>query len=82
MRKGYRLQERGEAPGSMVETGGGGETAEGQVRIDFSGGDGNPAGLARAREGLRGRALTAMGEVEVREYQYAGTEAGETQVGG
>ena len=35
MREGYRLRGRGEAPGSIAETGGRGETSEGHVRRDL-----------------------------------------------
>ena len=38
--------------------------------------------MAGGKEGRRGSFLTATGEVEAREYWYAGTETGDARVGG
>ena len=70
-----------ESPGAMAETGGSIETDEGHS-IRYFGGDGNMAGVERAKEELRGRALTATGEGEARDYRYDGTDTGDAWVGG
>ena len=85
MCEGDGLQGRGEAPVAAVDTYRIGETAEGHVK--------RALGVTRKRlrqesgrhvggeEVRRKRLLTATGEGEAREYQYASTETSDARVG-